>query len=195
MLQLQPLAASNFSDYEKLTGCENDGGCFCSFWHQRLPYDVWNRQCKTDLDLNRETVRSKMKAGFHIGALAYQANELAGWISLAPIPEFFWTWKRVAELGEGSATVAGIVCVTVDPATRGKGTQAEILEAAKGYARERQWTALEGYPFDDTAIERHGKSLHWPGRTLAYEKAGFQRVAPHWLSQPGYERSIFRFEL
>lgn len=92
-------------------------------------------------------------------------------------------------------SIAGITCITIAPQHRHKKLQAEILRALKEYGRSRGWTALEGYPFDEAAHERHGDAIAWPGSPSAFTDAGFTRIEPHWLDHPDYPRSIFRAEL
>lgn len=133
-----------------------------------------------------------MKTGFHVGVLVYQENNLIAWVSVGPIIDTYWFWRRVAQLGDEAKTTAGITCLTIAPEHRGKGTQSEILKSLVLYGRVQGWTAIEGYPFDQTTFEQHGKAVSWPGHTAGFEDAAFSRIDKHWLSQDGWNRSIFR---
>jgi GNAT superfamily N-acetyltransferase len=195
-LELRTLTESNFSDFELITKDESGGGCYCSYWHQKWSSRTdWDAQCKQDPAKNRAIVLEKVRAGFHVGAVVYEGGKPMGWISVGPAPEFYWTWKRVAFLGEAAANIATIVCVTAAPSYIGSGFQERTLKALIPYARQKGWQVIEGYPFDDSAIRKHGDVIFWPGFTRSYEKAGFNRAGPHWLSNPEAERSIYRFDL
>jgi GNAT superfamily N-acetyltransferase len=196
-ITVEKLTLANFADYEALTKCQGQGGCYCSFWHQKWPsMDAWHQAQREAPDDNRAMVLQKVKAGFHVGALVYADGRPVAWVAVGALPEFYWTWRRVARLGEAAAReTAGILCLAVAADQQGKGWQARILEALKAYGREQGWRTLEGYPFDDVAVAKHGKDLAWPGFATVFERCGFERVDAHWLSQPGFERSIFRVAL
>lgn len=193
MLRLEPLSTANFHDFEALTACGDDGNvCYCSFWHIKVASMAEYAAMKEKEPLAlRELIRSKVKGGFHVGALAYDDSGLAAWISVAPVAETYWCWKRVAALGAPLAsTTAGITCLTLAPNARGKGLQREVAKALLPYGRALGWGAIEAYPFDDAVLAVAGNSLAWPGFEKPYVDAGFRRVSEHWLSAVGRERWI-----
>lgn len=191
-LRIEKLSDSNFRDYESLTNCGKHAGCYCAFWHQKWASvaDSQKQQQEAPL-INRAMVCEKVRGGFHVGVLAYEGEQLVAWISVGPLTDFYWTWKRMIQVGEASKTVAGILCITVADAYRGQGLQAELLRALALYAKSQGWTTLEGYPFDASALEKHKDDVLWPGVAKGFESAGFVRQGPHWLSNPNAERSIF----
>lgn len=196
MIRIEKLTEKNFKDYESLTSCESGGGCYCSFWHQKwASLADWEKCKKETPDFNRKIVFEKMRSGFHVGVLAYQDQKLLAWISVGPLIDFYWTWKRTIKVGEEAQHIAGITCFTLAPDFRGQGLQATTLEALKSYGREQKWKAIEGYPFDASAIEKHKEHVIWPGLTKGFVEAGFSRIAPHWLSNSDAERSIYQYEL
>ena len=195
-ITLARLTESNFADYEALTSCEGGGGCYCSFWHQRIAsMDEWETRRKTNPALNRQVVLDKVLTGYHVGVLAYEGGKPAAWISVGPLPEFYWAWRRVAQLGEDARSTAGILCVTVGGAHRGRGIQRRALSALRPYGAAQGWTAIEGYPFDASAVAAHGSAVAWTGTTKGFEDAGFSRTGAHWLSRPESERSIWRVDV
>lgn len=196
-IRIEQLTEKNFSDYEALTSCESGGGCYCSFWHQKISsMQEWDNRKKENPLFNRQIVLDKVKTGYHVGVLVYSDTDLLAWISVGPLIDFYWTWKRTIHVGEVEAkTVAGITCFTVAPKFRGQGLQSKILEKLKEYGKTEGWTAIEGYPFDASAIEKHKEHVLWPGLTKGFEEAGFQRLGPHWLNQAEVERSLFRVDL
>lgn len=195
-IRIERLSEKNFPDYEKLTCKQAHGGCYCSFWHQKWQsMKDWETCQRETPEKNRQIIYEKMRSGFHVGILAYKEDELIAWLSVGPLNEFFWTWKRVVQVGEEAKSIAGITCFTIAENSRGQGLQSEILSALKEYGKKQGWLFIEGYPFDASAIEKHKQDVIWPGLTRGFEKAGFKRVAPHWLSSPDAERSIYRLEL
>ena len=195
-LKIEALTEKNFTDYEKLTSCESGGGCYCSFWHQKISsMSEWDQRKKQNPMLNRQIVLDKVLTGYHVGVLAYQNDKLLAWISIGPLVDFYWSWKRVLKLGEDAAMIAGIMCFTLSPEFRGKGLQVEILEALKIYAKDKGWHSIEAYPFDQSALEKHQSAVLWPGLTRGYEAAGFKKLGPHWLNNPEAERSLYQFVL
>lgn len=195
-IRIEQLTEENFKDYEVLTSCESGGGCYCSFWHQKInSMKEWDARKKENPQLNRQIVLDKVRTGYHVGVLAYRDSELLAWISVGPLTDFYWTWKRVAQLGEDSKNVAGITCFTVAPNFRGQGLQSIILNELKSYGREKGWKTIEGYPFDSSAVEKHKNDVIWPGMTKGFEKAEFIKEGPHWLNSPEAERSLYKIEL
>lgn len=195
-IRIEQLTEQNFKDYEILTSCESGGGCYCSFWHQKISsMQEWETRKKETPLLNRQVVLDKVKIGFHVGVLVYSENDLIAWISVGPLVDYYWTWKRTIQLGEESKNIAGITCFTVAPKFRGQGLQSKILERLKNYGKEKGWIAIEGYPFDASAIDKHKEHVLWPGLTKGFEEAGFFKIGPHWLNNPEAERSIYKVEL
>jgi hypothetical protein len=155
----------------------------------------WDTRKAEHPDLNRAAVFEKVRSGFHVGALAYRNGELVAWISVGPLTDFHWTWKRVAQVGEKANTIGGITCITISKKLRGSGLQPQILKSLRAYGADKGWSAIEGYPFDASAVEKHKEHVLWPGLTKGFVEAGFTRVGPHWLSNPDAERSIYRVDL
>jgi len=195
-MEIKKLDADNFADFEKLTSQESHGGCYCSFWHQKWASMADWEKCKKETpEYNRNIVFEKVRSGFHAGVLAYEGSELLAWISVGPVTDFYWTWLRTALLGDSAKTTAGILCVAIEKKFRRQGLQVKLLGALKVYGKAAGWTSLEGYPFDPSALEKHGAELAWPGLAPAFEKAGFKRTGVHWLSNPQAERSIYQAAL
>ena len=212
-ITLKPLTLENLADYERLTQHGDEGqACYCSFWHSKwASMDHYHQVQKDEPERLRESVVQKVRSGFHVGVIAYRPEERpagpegrgasltiqvpCAWVSVGPLTDFFWTWRRVAQVGEAARSIAGIVCFTLAPEYRGRNFQLEVLAALKEYGRAREWSAIEGYPFADEAIATHGDKLKWAGLSNGFERAGFERVGDHWLSHPDYKRSIYSLNL
>lgn len=194
--RIEKLSEQNFSDYETLTSCESGGGCYCSFWHQKISsMEVWDRRKKENPELNRQVVLDKVKAGFHVGVLVYQNEALAAWISVGPLTDFYWTWKRLAQRGEDSKHIGAIMCFTLAPKFRGKRLQSPILDALKEYGRAQGWKSIEAYPFNRDTVLKLKDAVLWPGVIQGYLDAGFELRGPHWLNSAEAERSLLEFVL
>jgi GNAT superfamily N-acetyltransferase len=196
-ITIEQFTDKNIADYERLTKLGDDGKlCYCSFWHAKwssmADYDKVKAEQPERL---KACVIDRMRSLFHVGVIAYTDSKPIAWISVGPLIDFYWTWKRVAHVGEIAKTTAGIMCFTIAPEFRGKKMQAPILGALKDYGKERGWTSIEAYPFSNEAIEKHGLSLAWPGVTAGYEKAGFKKLQDHWLTSPDAQRFIYKLDL
>lgn len=195
-VRLERLTEKNFADYEKLTSCQKDGGCYCAFWHQKWSsMEEWNNRQKEAPLLNRDTVLDKVRSGFHVGVLAYQNDELLAWVSVGPLTDYYWTWRRLAQVGESGKSTAAITCITIAARFRNRGFQTILLRELKTYGKAQGWTMIEGYPFDESALVKHKENVIWPGLTKGFIEARFERVAPHWLDSPDYRRSIYQMQL
>lgn len=194
-IRLEKLTEQNFETFASFINCE-DGGCYCSFWHQKISsMEEWDKR-KTEEPLkNKECVLEKIRSRFHLGVLAYQGDELVAWVSVGPAIDFYWAWRRVGQLGDSAKTIAVIPCITRKTEARDRITEASLLNALKAYGKEQGWTAIEGYPFDRETIDRLGESVTWAGFPEDFIKAEYKRVGDHWLASKENPRSIYRIEL
>lgn len=194
-LRLEKLTEKNFEAFASMINCE-DGGCYCSFWHQKISsMEEWDAKKTNTPDSNKACVLEKVRAGFHAGVLVYRNQDLVAWVSVGPLTDFYWTWRRVGQLGDASKSVAGIPCVTRSEKFRSQVCEIEILKTLTPYAKAQGWTTLEGYPFDRETIDKLGEAVTWPGFPEDFIAAGYTRVSEHWLNSPEYRRSIYRLEI
>jgi len=195
-IELRALSHDNFADFEKLTVGGKHGGCYCAFWHQKFnSVEEWQQREREAPEKNRECMRQRVDSGFHVGVLAYESGKLAGWVSVSPVSEVYWAWRRVPALADKARSTACITCIALSPEFRGKGYQKRILKSLCEYGKKLGWEAIEGYPFDSEAVEKLGADVHWPGLIKGFSEAGFGRVAPHWLSNDQAPRSIYSIKL
>lgn len=196
-LRIEQFSDQNIPDYENLTKLGDNGKlCYCSFWHAKwssmAEYDQTKAQQPEKL---RACVIDRMRSQFHVGVIVYLEDKPCAWVSVGPLTDFYWAWRRVAQVGEIASTTAGIMCFTIAPEFRGQKMQAKILDELKIYGASKGWTSIEAYPFSNEAIQKHGSALKWPGLTSGYERAGFKKLKDHWLSSSEAERHIYNFEL
>lgn len=191
-IEIQQLSDDNFADYEFVTTLDKEKPCYCSWWHIKpTSMQAYDEEKKANPTKFRECVRAKLKTGFHVGVIAYEDKKPVAWVALGPLPEFYWAWKRVAALGEAAGSIAAIMCFNTFPEFRGKGKAPEVLRALGEYGKSKGWVGIEGYPFDESAVQKHGTAILWPGLTQEFLDAGYKRSGAHWLSGEQAERSIF----
>ncbi|MGZ3747539.1 MAG: hypothetical protein ACXWRE_09215 [Pseudobdellovibrionaceae bacterium] len=64
-IRIEQLSEKNFADYEALTSCESGGGCYYSFWHQKISsMQERDHRKKENPQLNRQIVLDMVKTGF-----------------------------------------------------------------------------------------------------------------------------------
>jgi GNAT superfamily N-acetyltransferase len=196
-IRIEQFSDKNIADYERLTKLGDDGKlCYCSFWHAKWSSMAEYDQVKKDQpERLKACVIDRMRSQFHVGVIAYLGDKPCAWISVGPVTDFYWAWKRVAHIGEIAKTTAGIMCFTIAPEFRGQKMQSRILGELKNYGAAKGWTSIEAYPFSNEAIAKHGAALKWPGMTSGYEQAGFTKRQDHWLSSADAQRYIYAMEL
>jgi hypothetical protein len=194
-IRLEKLTEENFEVFSEFLN-RHDSGCYCSFWHQKFSsMEEWDKRKAEEPEKNKACLLEKIRSRFHPGVLAYRGDDLVAWVSVGPVIDFYWAWKRVAQLGEGAKTIAAIPCITRAQEFRDSVSEASILKPLIEYGKQQGWTAIEGYPFNRETIDSKGDAITWPGFPEDFAEAGFQRTGEHWLHSPEYARSIYRVNL
>jgi len=192
MIRIEKLSEDNFHHYEFLTTLDKEKPCYCSWWHiNPESMENYDQEKRDNPEKFRNCIYSKVQSGFHVGVIAFEDETPMAWISIGPVNQFFWAWKRTLDLQEKAEKTAAIMCFNTAPIFRGKNKFIPIMEALMEYGRKQNWLAIEGYPFDDSALKKHGDAVLWPGLTSEFLECGFNRIAPHWLSNDNAERSIY----
>lgn len=196
-IRIEQLSEENFEDYASIAAKGSDGKiCYCSFWHQKWSsMEEYDNAKKDGPEKLKNCVLEKVRSNFHVGVVAYFDDEPCAWISVGPLIDFYWTWRRVAQIGEEAKTVAGITCFTTAKKYRNLEIKIATLEALKLYGKEKGWTKIEGYPFSEDAILEHGIELKWPGEIVEFENSNFTKICDHWLSSSNCERYIYEVKL
>lgn len=194
IIRFERLSENNFELFSQFLNCQ-DSGCYCSFWYQKWSsMEEWEKRKSESPELNKACMLDKVRSKFHLGVLAFQGEEPVAWISIGPVHEFFWAWRRVGQLGAEAKNIACIPCITRKTSVRGTLPESELLIPLKEYAKNQGWKAMEGYPFDRVAIDQHGEAITWAGYPEDFDKAGFKRIEDHWLSSKEAPRSIYRVD-
>lgn len=132
----------------------------------------------------KRALEALVREGREPGLLAYEADEPAGWVSVAPREEFRAILRspqyRPRDEGGGSS-VWSIVCFAVDPDHRGQGLAATLLDAAVAHAFGHGATSIEAYP-------HVGSRRDYMGHVDLYRSAGFMPI------RNANKRAIVRLE-
>jgi len=194
---IKKLTMTNIEDYELLTKHGDDGKlCYCSFWHQKwASMEEYKKVQNENPERLKNCVIDRVQSGFHVGVIAYINDTPCAWVSVGPLTDFFWAWRRVAEVGETAKNTAAILCFTVAPEFRGQHMQERVLKELANYGQKVGWTTIEAYPFSDEAHQKHGDALKWSGLLKSYQRSGFDYVKDHWLSSADLQRFLYSLKL
>jgi len=193
-VEVRPLSAERWSDLVELFGPSGaSSNCWCTWWRQtggEFERGIRQRGAGNRALLQRLTAEHREP-----GLIAYRDGRPAGWISVAPRPEYGRV-IRSPSVGPGRRNPAGadpsvwsVVCFWMPRRERGKGIAMALLRAAVDHARSRGAQVLEAYPID-TGGERHPQSSVFTGTLAMFRRVGFTEVERRAEGRP-----IVRLEL
>jgi GNAT superfamily N-acetyltransferase len=166
----KPVSSANWADLETLfseRGVQN--GCWCMYW--RIPRAEFTRNYGEG---NKRALREITGSGVVPGILAYHLGKPAGWVSVAPRPDFSVLARSPTLKPVDDQPVWSIVCFFVSRSYRRGGLSRLLIQAAIQYARDHGAHILEAYPIDVNA-----KSIEYErytGLTTTFAQAGFKEV-------------------
>jgi GNAT superfamily N-acetyltransferase len=171
MLTFHPLTSARWPDLEALFGAHGAcGGCWCMWF--RLPKATYEAGKG---HVNRNRLRTLVKAGAPTGILAYDQGEPTGWCSIAPRSQH----ARLATTRTMHAATEGplwsILCIFVAASRRGDGLSSALIREATRWAREQGAHAVEAFP----VIPRRDAVppvFASQGLLSAYLRCGFREV-------------------
>jgi GNAT superfamily N-acetyltransferase len=108
------------------------------------------------------------------GLLAFEGDEAAGWIAIAPRTELGRISTSRATPRVDDEHVWVIPCVTVRKTARGRGIALALIRAAVAYATENGAPAVEAYP--RAGATRTGDDNAYFGTEPLFRRAGFRVV-------------------
>lgn len=183
-LNIHPLTASRWGDFEKLFGKNGAcAGCWCMWW--RLPHAQWLAQKG---EANRKAMQRLVKAGSVPGLLAYADGQPVGWCAIAPRDDYprFNTSRALKAVDD--QPVWSVTCFFVARAYRRRGITTQLLETAATFARDHGARILEGYPIDPRRDQPD--AFVYTGLASAFRKAGFKEVARRSPARPIFRREL-----
>ena len=184
-LDVHPLTPARWPDLERLFGPRGaDGGCWC----------MWLRVTQREFEANagegnRRALKAIVDGGRVPGLIAYGDGEPAGWVSVAPRPQFGRVERSPVTKPVDERPAWAIVCFFIAPLHRGTGVARALLAAAEQYAEAQGAELLEGYPVD-TAERPIATVEAWHGTTSMFESAGFAVVVRRRERRPVMRKEI-----
>jgi GNAT superfamily N-acetyltransferase len=174
-----PLTVERWDDFEKLFGPRGAcGGCWCMFW--RLSRAQFEAQKGAG---NRRAMHDLVESEVTPGLLGYLGHQPAGWISLAPRPEFPVMGRSRVLKPVDDQPVWSVVCFFIAKAFRRSGLALQLLQAGVDFAYEHGAQIVEGYP-KDAGTGQLPDPFIFTGRASTFIKAGFIEVARRSPTRP-----------
>ena len=188
-VEVQALTAERFADLVELfsrRGLAVARNCFCMCYRrtgkQQRPSGM------THAEANRRALKALVARGVVPGLIGYANGRAVGWISLGPREDYPRLERSPVMKPVDDKPVWSVICFVVDPAVRGRGVAAAMLEAATAWARSRQVRLLEAYPCDKPG--RAADDSMCFGAKSMFERAGFVEVARRKPARPVVRKKL-----
>ena len=171
-ITILPLTADRWDDFEQVMGPKGAiAGCWC----------MWFRETHDEYKLNggegnRLAMKGLVEGGNVTGLIAYEDDTPAGWVSLAPRPEYGRVERSRFFQKVDDEQPWAIVCFFIPRKHRGKGLMRALVEGAVDYARSQGATVVEAYPRDPDVAKVSADGAY-VGLEPVFREAGFVEVA------------------
>ncbi len=175
MLIFKPLNEESLDDYltffDEVAFSDHPdwAGCYCTFNHfGKNELDAFK---KTNYDANytRSKAAEYVKSQLLQGYLAYENEQMIGWISSNKKQKYVRLFSDVDVSTSEDEHIKSIACFVVSPHYRHKGIATALLTHAIEEARKEGYQYIEAYP--DTGHQDCYMNYH--GYKLMFEKQGF----------------------
>jgi GNAT superfamily N-acetyltransferase len=194
-LDVRPVDASRWADLERFFGPSGAySGCWCTYF--RRSGREFEEGCRGKGAGNRRFLARLTRDGTVPGLLGYDAGEPAGWVSVAPRPEFGRILRSptlrpglVSDDDPEDASIWSLVCFWIPRARRGQGVGTELLGAAVPYAADAGARVLEAYPVDTGGTKALASSIY-TGTLPMFLGAGFHEVGRRSARRPIVRRRL-----
>ena len=137
-------------------------GCYCQFY-LNTPEQQPSEENKAVV--NRKTACDRIKTREMSGYLAYEGDEVIGWVAANSA-------NRFVALPPTAPDAARVLCFIVAPEHQGKGVATELLNFAIDDLAKQGFRSLEAAPLASDHFETWG----YRGKLSTYLKAGFTEV-------------------
>jgi GNAT superfamily N-acetyltransferase len=193
-LVFRPLTPRLMNDLGEVLRGSWGAGCWCMHPRLTAPQIRELPGTGTETERRRQAMTRLARRRRAPGLLAFEGDEVVGWVAVAPRTELTRIDKSRATPRVDDEEVWVIPCVTVRKTARGRGIACALIRAAVEYAREQGAPAVEAYPragaartFDDNA---------WFGTEAMFRRAGFRviRKPPKDLPRNRVPRATMRIE-
>lgn len=167
MVEIRPLAPAELNDFlEFMEGPAFEtnpqwAGCYCQFY---LNHPDEQPSAETRALTNRNSACDRINSGFMNGYLAYEGEEVVGWVAANKANNFV----GLPTTGE---RVARVLCFIVAEEHQGKGVATDLLKFAIRDLAAKGFSSIEAAPVaaDDFA------SWGYRGKLSTFLKAGFTK--------------------
>ncbi len=152
--------------------------CYCHYY-EVPPALTWG---DFDGPANRAAMQARIAAGEMEGFLAYDGDEVVGWMNAQPYSKLRYACARmrIAEPPQDVAphAAAAIVCFVIAPARRRQGIARALLAEGLANLEARGFAQVDAFPWnagpDDT-----GDTDHYHGTLAMFERHGFTTIEVH----------------
>ena len=193
-LTFRPLTPRLMDDLGEVLRGSWGAGCWCM--HPRLTAADLRKLPGpgTETERRREAMTKLARRRRAPGLLAFDGDEVVGWVAVAPRTEFARIENSRATPRVDDKDVWVIPCVTVRKTARGSGIACALIRAAAEYALGHGACAVEAYPRAGTA--RTFDDNAWFGTEAMFRRAGFRviRKPPKDLPRNRVPRATMRIE-
>lgn len=153
----------DYFDHEAFVDNEKWAGCYCQFYLND-PANVGSQP--TSKELNRQSACDRIATGAMNGYLAYQGEQVVGWVAAGSSFLF-------PGLPDAHEKLARVLCFVIHPSHRGEGVATALLNHAIEDLSAQGFSAIEAAPY--TAPEMQTKNYR--GHLAMYQKFGFEVAA------------------
>lgn len=190
MIVTHPATADRFEDVATLLGPKKPTSNVCWCLSHRLEGKVHTALRGTE---RRDHMRALTERDPAPGVLAYDGDEVVGWVALAPRGDLPVGRSRLVPHVDDQP-VWSVICLRVRPGHRGRGIVHALLQGAVEYARANGAPVLEAYPTDNGG-QRVDTTMAFVGTRAQFEAAGFTKAADTDAVAGGFPRVLMRREL
>lgn len=162
--RLSPAELDNFLEFMEGDAFKTNpqwSGCYCQFY-LNTPEQQPSEEHKAVV--NRKTACDRIKTGEMSGYLAFEDDEVIGWLAANSA-------NRFVALPQTDPDAARVLCFIVSPEHQGQGVATELLNYAIDDLAEQGFRSLEAAPLASDQFETWG----YRGKLSTFLKAGFSK--------------------
>jgi GNAT superfamily N-acetyltransferase len=153
-------------------------------WY-RVPNKEFNTLGKDGL---KEAMRTLVHRGVEAGLIAYVDGTPAGWVTVAPRPDYIRLATSRLLFPVDDQPVWSIPCFFVHHDFRHQGLMSKLINAAEDYAKSHGGELVEAYPYDTD--KKTGPADIYTGVVSTFISAGFVEVARRKQTRPIMRKKI-----